>query len=229
MTQDSRRRRVTLAASAAVFTAALAGGAVALVTSGPASVPMPSESHPATSPVTVVNPRLVDRQRPPGKESTILAGPASRGNQPATDNGPALVIPELGVDAPIVSEGIDTTPGDAGNLAIPADVGEVGWWYGGPAPGQPGTAVLASHRAEDGVFWNLPDLRPGDTIEVRGTNGRTTSWQVSQVQQLLKADLPASVWAEGGPPRLVLVTCGGVFNYSTGHYNDNVIVWATPA
>ena len=49
------------------------------------------------------------------------------------------------------------------------------------------------------------------------------------MQQLLKANLPASVWAEGGPPRLALVTCGGVFNYSTGHYNDNVIIWATPA
>jgi hypothetical protein len=32
-----------------------------------------------------------------------------------------------------------------------------------------------------------------------------------------------------GPPKLALVTCGGPFVSATGHYLDNVIVWATPA
>jgi LPXTG-site transpeptidase (sortase) family protein len=143
--------------------------------------------------------------------------------------GPMLVIPKLGVDAPIVAEGIDETPGNVGNLAIPTDVRDVGWWAGGPAPGQAGTAVFASHRTEDGVFWTLPNLQAGDTIKITGTNGHTTLWKVTSVQQLLKADLPDSVWVNAGPPKLALVTCGGIFNYSTGHYNDNIIVWAAPA
>jgi hypothetical protein len=31
-----------------------------------------------------------------------------------------------------------------------------------------------------------------------------------------------------GPPRLAIVTCGGPFDAATGHYVDNVIVWAVP-
>jgi LPXTG-site transpeptidase (sortase) family protein len=141
---------------------------------------------------------------------------------------PELVIPRLGITAPVVPEGIDHTPGDVGNLTIPSDVREVGWWDGGPAPGQAGTAVLASHRAADGVFWTLPELETGDRIQVIGTNGRTTQWKVTDVQQLLKADLPDTIWKDSGPPKVALVTCGGQFNYPIGHYDDNVIVWATP-
>jgi hypothetical protein len=63
---------------------------------------------------------------------------------------------------------------------------------------------------------------------VTGTNGVTTTWTVKSTQQLLKADLPNSVWSESGFPKLALVTCGGEFNYSIGHYNDNVIAWASP-
>lgn len=44
-----------------------------------------------------------------------------------------------------------------------------------------------------------------------------------------KANLPSSLWMKGGLPELALVTCGGTFNYSTGHYDDNIVVWATPA
>ena len=132
------------------------------------------------------------------------------------------------MEAAIVPEGIDRTPGNAGNLAIPSDVRDVGWWDGGPAPGQAGTAVLASHRAEGGAFWNLPSLRAGDAIETTSADGRIIAWTVTRVQQLLKADLPDSLWNDRGPPTLALVTCGGVFNHSIGHYDDNVIVWAVP-
>ena len=179
---------------------------------------VPSERHPSTSPVTAVNPHLVDRQPAVSEESALLpsAGPAT----------PSLVIPRLGVHAPVLPEGIDQTPGDEGNLAVPSNPQQVGWWDGGPAPGQGGVAVLAAHRALGGAFWQLPELQAGDAIEVTGTNGQTTTWKVTHIQQLLKAQLPDSIWTEGGPPKLALVTCGGIFNYSIGHYNDNVVVWA---
>jgi len=44
-----------------------------------------------------------------------------------------------------------------------------------------------------------------------------------------KNALPGSLFATTGPPRLALVTCGGSFDPATGHYRDNVIVWAKPA
>jgi LPXTG-site transpeptidase (sortase) family protein len=146
-----------------------------------------------------------------------------------TPAGPTLIIPAIGVRAAIVPEGIDNTPGDVGNLSAPSTAGQVGWWDGGPAPGQGGVAVITGHRVNDWAFWRLPELQTGDTIAVIGTNGQTTNWTVSSIQQQLKAELPSSVWTVGGPPMLALVTCGGTFNSAIGHYNDNVVVWATPA
>ena len=42
----------------------------------------------------------------------------------------------------------------------------------------------------------------------------------------LKAQLPPQLWVTKGPAQLALVTCGGPFDAATGHYFDNVIVWA---
>lgn len=222
--QMSRRPR--LAAVIGMVTAA--GLVAALVVSaigsgGPAGHPsaVSSERHLATSPVTAVDSKLIDRQAPAGRLSALLPGRAGSAS-------PSLIIPALGVRAPVLPEGIDQTPGDRGNLAVPSNAREVGWWDGGPAPGQGGVAVVAGHRAVGGAFWQLPQLQTGAAIQVTGTNGQTTTWKVTQVQQLLKAQLPESIWTEGGPPKLALVTCGGGFNYAIGHYNDNVIVWAAP-
>jgi hypothetical protein len=44
-----------------------------------------------------------------------------------------------------------------------------------------------------------------------------------------KKDLPLDVYSQTGPPRLVVVTCGGPFDTATRHYDDNVILTAVPA
>jgi hypothetical protein len=45
---------------------------------------------------------------------------------------------------------------------------------------------------------------------------------------MLKKDLPTGIYSRNGSPRLVLVTCGGPFDVSTGHYRDNIVVTASP-
>ena len=177
---------------------------------------------PTKSPPTTANPALFDRQPPVGRESTLL--PTLRSPQ-----SPTLTIPAIGVHAGIVPEGIDETPGDVGNLSAPQSAETVGWWEGGPAPGQGGVAVITGHRVGDWAFWRLPELQAGDNIQVIGTNGQKTNWTVSSVQETLKSQLPSSVWTDCGPAKLLLVTCGGTFNKAIGHYNDNVLVWANPA
>jgi hypothetical protein len=37
------------------------------------------------------------------------------------------------------------------------------------------------------------------------------------------------IWNRTSQPVLRLITCGGSFDRSTGHYRDNVIVYARPA
>jgi hypothetical protein len=46
---------------------------------------------------------------------------------------------------------------------------------------------------------------------------------------VLKEQLPlADVFDRSGAPRLVLITCGGQFDYTASSYSDNIVVVATP-
>jgi hypothetical protein len=155
--------------------------------------------------------------------------------------GATLVIPALQVRAPIVATGaVD------GFMTIPADIHTVGWYDGvnrtgasttsasAPWPGQPGVSLLAGHvdwaGEGPGALYYIGQLVIGDPIAVIGSNGETTNWRVSQAPIILpKAELPADLFVNVGPPKLALVTCGGPFDAATRHYLDNVIVWATLA
>ncbi|HYO19454.1 MAG TPA: class F sortase, partial [Dermatophilaceae bacterium] len=75
----------------------------------------------------------------------------------------------------------------------------------------------------------LGELRQGDVITVasRGTSRR---YLVSSTRQLEKTSLDlASLFARTGPPRLHLVTCGGDFDPTKRHYEQNIVVLAFPA
>lgn len=191
----------------------------ATVTPGNAKTVTPGKTK---SPPTTADPRIIDRQPPVGPMSPLLPGGDA-------SVGPTLIIPAIGLRAGIVAEGIDETPGDVGNLTAPESSGQVGWWDGGPAPGQGGVAVITGHRVSNWAFWRLPEVQAGDSVQVIGTNGKKTNWTVTSTQQVLKSQLPTSVWTKGGPAKLALVTCGGTFNNAIGHYNDNILVWAKPA
>jgi hypothetical protein len=139
-----------------------------------------------------------------------------------------LRIPALGVQAPIVAV---RASGD-GALAVPGDPRDVGWWTGGAAPGDPqGTVVLDGHvdtaQYGAGALFRLADLPPGAGVVVTASAG-VTRYRVEARRVYAKASLPSQIFNASGPPRLVLVTCGGPFDPKTMHYADNVVVFATP-
>jgi hypothetical protein len=52
---------------------------------------------------------------------------------------------------------------------------------------------------------------------------------VGRLEQLPKTALPTKrIWTTTSRPLLRLVSCGGPFNHATGHYRDNIIVYASP-
>ncbi len=144
---------------------------------------------------------------------------------------PASVqIASLGISAPVQPATIDLSDGE---LGVPADIHRVGWWRDGAAPGDAaGTVLIAGHvdsaAAGAGAFYNLKSAAVGTTITVTTAGGGTVSYRVTRVQTVLKADLPIGIFTKTGAPRLVLVTCGGPFDYATRHYIDNIIVYASP-
>lgn len=114
----------------------------------------------------------------------------------------------------------------AGMLAVPSDPDEVGWWMSSP-----GELVLDGHVDMEGVgpgaLFELRTLRPGAAITVQTGDG-TEHWTVDGVRTYSKGHLPAGL-ITGPGPRLVLITCGGPFDWATHHYYDNVLVYASPA
>lgn len=138
-------------------------------------------------------------------------------------------IGALRVDAPVVPLG--TLPD--GELEVPATASDVGIWSAGAVPGDTGPSVLVGHVDLDGVrgvFHGLRLLRPGDRVDVARPDGRLVSWRVDRVERHRKDAFPTeAVYGPTDRPALRLVTCGGGFDRRTGHYVDNVVVFASPA
>ncbi|MBC3762534.1 class F sortase [Quadrisphaera oryzae] len=149
---------------------------------------------------------------------------------PSTVPAPtALRIPSLGVSSPLVRLGIRPD----GSLEVPADAQRAGWFAQGVAPGGVGPAVIAGHvdsRTGPGVFAHLAGIGVGALVEVGRADGSTAEFVVTSVQQVAKDAFPTqSVYGPVAGPELRLITCGGAFDQSTGHYVDNVVVYARQA
>jgi Sortase domain len=220
-------------------------GLVAEVAQLRAEAPVPAaKAQPAARPRSAAN------HEPPAQPARLQSAPDRVAPTGATapgavskiqGAGATLVIPALQVHAPVVATGaVD------GSMSIPPDVHIVGWYDGSdatggktisaptPWPGQPGVSLLAGHinwvGQGPGALYYIGQLVVGDPVEVIGSNGVATHWRVSQPPITTpKADLPANLFVNTGPPKLALVTCGGPFDSATGHYLDNVIVWTTLA
>ena len=106
-----------------------------------------------------------------------------------------------------------------------------GWYKDGTRPGDPGSAVILGHvdsTSGPAVFYRLRELRPGDRVEVVRAGGSRVTFTVQRVERYPKRRFPtAEVYYPTLEPMLRLVTCGGAFDRSTGHYTDNVIVFAS--
>jgi sortase (surface protein transpeptidase) len=115
-----------------------------------------------------------------------------------------------------------------GAMETPA-FGDAGWYDLGPRPGAAGPAVIVAHvhgPVGDDVFARLHELRPGDRITVRRTDGAST-FVVDSVEQAPKEALPYDrIWADADEPVLRLITCGGKPDPVTRMYPDNTIVYA---
>ncbi|MFP3915343.1 MAG: class F sortase [Actinomycetota bacterium] len=153
-------------------------------------------------------------------------------SRPREDGGAPqrLRIPAIGVDAPVGPYGVDA---GTGQMAVPADTTEVGWYRFGPSPGQPGSAVLAAHvdlaGQGPGVFFRLAELEPGDRIEIVTDEGEARVFSVEARATYRKDELPSeTVFSREGDPVLTLVTCGGAFDPAASRYDSNVVVYARP-
>jgi hypothetical protein len=138
-------------------------------------------------------------------------------------------IPRLGFHADVVTVGV--TP--RGSLeAPPLDRAmSVGWYRLGPAPGEPGAAVLLGHVDAESVgpavFYRLGELEPGDRLSVTRADGSHGIFTVTGGASYPKDQLPyARIFAGLDYPALRLVTCGGRFDERKRTWENNLVVYA---
>jgi sortase (surface protein transpeptidase) len=169
---------------------------------------------------------LVGCQRPVVQSGD--EGPAPTrvaGRQEPVGRPVSIAIPAAGVQARVVPVGLrpDRT------MEVPA-VGLAGWYEVGPRPGEAGPAVIVGHvdsRSGPAVFFRLGELQRGDRILVGQAGGVARSFVVQRVERSAKEALPVErIWNRTRQPVLRLITCGGSFDRSTGHYRDNIVVYA---
>jgi sortase (surface protein transpeptidase) len=135
-------------------------------------------------------------------------------------------IPAIGVSSPLdrLGRARDRT------VQVPSRWERAGWYAPGTRPGDPGSAVILGHvdsKRGPAVFYRLRELRPGDLVEVALAGGSSVRFAVERVEQYPKARFPtAEVYYPTLTPELRLVTCGGTFDATAGHYRSNIIVFA---
>jgi len=138
-------------------------------------------------------------------------------------------IPSLGISSDLLTVGVQSD----GTLEVPQpgpDYDKAAWFDGSPRPGAVGPAVIEGHvDGVDGpsVFHELGRLAAGAQVVVTRADGTTATFVVDAVRSVPKHDFPTlEVYGNTTGPELRLLTCGGRFDRSTGHYTDNTVVFA---
>ena len=157
---------------------------------------------------------------------------------PGAAKGPALhqsppvsvSIPEIGVQSKLLDLGLNKD----GTIQVPnlvTSANEAAWYKYSVTPGQVGTAVIEGHVDSyrgPAVFFRLGALHPGNHIDVTLADGITAVFRVTGVREYAKDKYPANIiYAPAHYAALRLITCGGDFDPSTGHYLSSVVVFAS--
>lgn len=241
MTSDvsggGRRGRYAAAATAVL----LVLGVLALVLGlrGNAGPPQPAAAIAPIATSTTGPSAPVSSAPTPSPSSSSTAGDAGTPvNTPASAPDPkigpfvgasaptGIEIPSIGVSSHTV---VDLGIAADGTITVPGTADEVGFYTGGPTPGQLGPAVLAAHvdsTKGPGVFYRLGAVKPGATISVSRADGTTTTFVVDKVASYPKDQFPTEEVYRGAfdQSEIRLVTCGGTFD-KVKHYLDNVVVF----
>jgi hypothetical protein len=142
----------------------------------------------------------------------------------------SLDIPAIGVQSELLHLGLNPN----GSLQVPPLFvlpSEAAWYKYSATPGQIGPSIIEGHvdtYEGPSVFFRLGALVPGDKVDVTLADGTVAIFRVSGVRSYPKTDWPWRViFGSTKYAALRLITCGGTFDYATGHYLSNTVVFAS--
>jgi len=166
----------------------------------------------------------------PSRANAGVLRPAGRWPSLARSLPMSVDIPAIGVNSRLLRLGVNAD----GSMQVPSlttSAGLAAWYKYSATPGQIGASVIEGHVDSyrgPAVFFRLGALRPGDTVDVTLADGITAIFRVTGVREYLKSNFPAeSIYGAPGYAALRLITCGGAFDYATGHYLSSTVVFAS--
>lgn len=166
---------------------------------------------------------------PPTAVADVSVQKADGALRPMDPEPVSLVIAGTDISVKVVDVGIE----DNDAMEIPDSFYEAGWYRYGPAPGaEEGNAVIAAHvdsLTEVMPFAQLKDVAVGTIVTVGLEDGRSLTYEVSDVRNVPKATLDGSeIFQRDGAHELKVITCGGEWLAEEGDYEDNVVLTALP-
>lgn len=136
-----------------------------------------------------------------------------------------LIIPAIDVNAKIQSLGV--TPN--GEMEVPDNIVDVGWFKLGSRPGENGSAVIAGHfngeNGKTGVFANLNKLEIGDKLYLKDDTEAALTFVVRD-KRFYDSGYADDVFSQNDGVHLNLITCDGVWNEAKKSYSQRLVVFA---
>lgn len=136
-----------------------------------------------------------------------------------------LLIPAIGIDANIQLLGVSAS----GQMEVPDNIVDVGWFKMGSRPGEVGSAVIAGHldgkQGEPGIFANLDKLTKGDLLMVKDDMGNSTVFVVRD-KRAYDPGFANEVFSQNDGVHLNLITCDGVWEKNIKSYSKRLVVFA---
>lgn len=210
---------------------ALIFGGALLLSFGLAPGPLNSTGEPVavTSSTSAAVPTTAEG-RPAENASEVVPAPSGTAEQHSRTKllPTSVMIPRIGVTSDLVDLGLNPDR----TIEVPSDYDTAGWYQHRAVPGEPGPGVILGHvdsHTGPAVFSELSMLVPGDTVDVKRSDGSVARFAVSSVEQHGKGVdvFPTErVYRWTDDATLRLITCGGDFDRSSRSYADNVVVFA---
>lgn len=137
-----------------------------------------------------------------------------------------LSIPDVDINTSLITLGRNQD----GTMEVPESYEVAGWYKHSPTPGEIGPTIITGHVDSyrgPAVFWRLSQTRPDQTVELTREDGQKVKYSVTKVKQFDQSNFPTNeVYGNIEHSGLRLITCGGVFDHSSGNYSHNTVVFA---
>lgn len=177
-----------------------------------------------------------DQLKPPA-QAAVLAPKSTKLSQEEINNyevPPAnpryIFIPKINVSKTRVKAlGINKN----GEVAVPDNIYDAGWYTGSVKPGQIGAMFIFGHISSwqaNGIFHDLNKLKAGDLVTVERGDGKKYTYAVnsSKIYQADKVDMNQVLKPiTPGTAGLNLMTCAGKVKPGTSEFTERLVVFTT--